>query len=143
MRFLLTWVVTAVAAAAACMLVPGMEVEGGYMGIFVFALAIALVNASIRPIMQVVSLPITVLTLGIFYFVVNALALNVASWLSLNEETKISVNEDAIKEWAQGTLSDEFDTTSEQLGVLSLTINRPTSTFDPLTMRPQAFEDPR
>ena len=34
-----------------------------------------------------------------------------ASWLSLNEETKISVNEDAIKEWAQGTLSDEFDTT--------------------------------
>ena len=84
MRFLLTWVVTAVAAAAACMLVPGMEVEGGYMGIFVFALAIALVNASIRPIMQVVSLPITVLTLGIFYFVVNALALNVASWLSLN-----------------------------------------------------------
>ena len=66
------------------MLVPGMEVEGGYMGIFVFALAIALVNASIRPIMQAISLPITILTLGIFHFVVNALALNLASWLSLN-----------------------------------------------------------
>ena len=84
MKFILTWLVTAVAAAAACMLVPGMEVEGGYAGIFVFALAIALVNASIRPIMQVVSLPITILTLGIFCLVINALALNIASWLSLN-----------------------------------------------------------
>ena len=84
MSFIMTWLVTAVAAAAACWIVPGMIVEGGYVGILVFALAIALVNASIRPIMQVVSLPITVLTLGIFYFVINALALNVASWLSLN-----------------------------------------------------------
>lgn len=84
LKFILTWLVTAIAAAAACMLVPGMEVEGGYMGIIVFALAIALVNAIIRPIMHAVSLPITILTLGIFHFVVNALALNIASWLSLN-----------------------------------------------------------
>ena len=84
MKFIMTWLATAIAAAVACALIPGMIVMGGYMGIIVFALAIALVNASIRPIMQIVSLPITILTLGIFYFVVNALALNVASWLSLN-----------------------------------------------------------
>lgn len=84
MKFIITWLVTAVAAAAACWLVPGMIVMGDYVGIFMFALAIALVNASIRPIMQVISLPITFLTLGIFYLVVNALALNIASWLSLN-----------------------------------------------------------
>ena len=84
MDFIMTWVVTAVAAAAACWVVPGMEVMGGYMGIIFFALSIALVNASIRPIMQVISLPITVITLGIFHFVINALSLNVASWLSLN-----------------------------------------------------------
>ena len=84
MKFIMSWLVTAIAAAAACWLVPGMVVMGDYMGIIVFALAIALVNASIRPIMQVISLPITVLTLGIFYFVINALALNIASWLSLN-----------------------------------------------------------
>ena len=84
MKFLVTWLVTFVAAAAACWLVPGMEVYGGTPGILVFALAIALVNASIRPIMRAISLPITIITLGIFHFVVNALALNIASWLSLN-----------------------------------------------------------
>lgn len=84
MTFFGTWLVTAIAAAAACWLVPGMVVLGDYMGILAFALAIALVNASIRPIMQFVSLPITIVTLGIFYLVINALALNIASWLSLN-----------------------------------------------------------
>lgn len=84
MKFIVTWLVTGIAAAAACWIVPGMQVIGGNMGIVLFALAIALVNASIRPIMQVISLPITVITLGIFYFVINALALNIASWLSLN-----------------------------------------------------------
>lgn len=83
-QFILTWAVTAVACAAATWIVPGMQVMGGYMGILIFALTVALVNASIRPIMQTVSLPITIVTLGIFHFVVNALALNIASWLSLN-----------------------------------------------------------
>jgi putative membrane protein len=84
MKFLVTWLVTFISAAVACWLVPGMMVLGGYAGILIFALAIALVNASIRPLMQLVSLPITVLTLGIFHLVINALALNIASWLSLN-----------------------------------------------------------
>jgi putative membrane protein len=84
MNFILTWLVTAVAAAFAIWLVPGMQIMGGYMGIITFALAVALVNASVRPIMHFVSFPITILTLGIFHLVVNALALNIASWLSLN-----------------------------------------------------------
>ena len=62
-HFILTWVVTAIACAAATWIVPGMQVMGGYMGILIFALTVALVNASIRPIMQTVSLPITVITL--------------------------------------------------------------------------------
>lgn len=84
MGFLVTWLVTAIAAAVAAWLVPGMVVVGGYMGIFMFALFVALINASIKPIMQFISLPITILTLGIFHFVVNALLINLASWLSLN-----------------------------------------------------------
>ena len=39
-------------------------------------------NISIRPIMQVLSLPVTVLTLGIFYLVVNTLMLYIAAWLA-------------------------------------------------------------
>ncbi len=84
MEFILTWLVTGIAAAAACWVVPGMEVLGGNMGILLFALSVALINASIRPIMQFISLPITIITLGIFHLVINALALNIASWLSLN-----------------------------------------------------------
>lgn len=84
MQFILTWLVTAVAASVATWLVPGMVVLGDTPGIILFALAIALVNASIRPIMHAISLPVTIITLGIFYFVVNALALNLASWISLN-----------------------------------------------------------
>lgn len=84
MSFILNWLVTAVAAAVACWIVPGMVELGGYMGILMFALAIALVNALIKPIMQIISLPITVVTLGLFLFVINALSLNIASWLSLN-----------------------------------------------------------
>lgn len=84
MNFLLTWLATGIAAAVATWIVPGMIELGGIAGIAAFALAIAFVNALIRPVMQLVSLPITILTLGIFHFVINALALNIASWLSLN-----------------------------------------------------------
>ncbi len=85
MKFFATWLATAVGAAVAVAIVPGMVPMGDQLpSILIFALSIALVNASIRPIMQVVSLPITILTLGIFCLVINALALNIASWLSLN-----------------------------------------------------------
>ncbi len=84
MSFIITWITTAIAAAVATWLIPGMVVTGGTMGIIMFALAIALVNAVVRPFLQVISLPITVITLGIFHFVINALSINIASWLSLN-----------------------------------------------------------
>ena len=48
------------------------------------SLLISLVNASIRPIMQALSLPLTILTLGIFHLVVNGAALLIASWLTTN-----------------------------------------------------------
>lgn len=86
MAFLGTWLVTAVAIAAAAWLVPGIYVVpmGSWMAIAVAALLLALVNATIRPVVRALSLPITMLTLGIFHFVVNALMLELASWLSLN-----------------------------------------------------------
>lgn len=84
MKFLLTWLVTGIAAAFATWMVPGMVELGGVQGIAVFALAVALVNASVRPILHAISLPITIVTLGIFHLVINALSLNLASWLALN-----------------------------------------------------------
>ena len=85
MEFLGTWLVTSIATAAAIALVPGIHAVGGsYMGPIMCALALALVNAIIKPIATVLSLPITIVTLGIFYLVVNALMLQLASMISLD-----------------------------------------------------------
>ena len=73
-NFIIRWLVTAIAVGVAVWLVPGIEIIGGneaWVGIAIFGLMLALVNISIKPLMQVLSLPITVITLGIFYLIVN------------------------------------------------------------------------
>lgn len=85
MRFILRWLGIAVATFVAIGLIPGIYPIGdnGYLAVATFSLALAFVNSLVKPVAQLLSLPITVITLGIFYLVVNALLLNLASWLSL------------------------------------------------------------
>lgn len=85
MGFIMRWLATAVAAGAAVWLVPGITVVGGSseaMAIAVFALVFSLVNVVLKPILQALSMPITFLTLGLFYVVVNAALLMLAAKLS-------------------------------------------------------------
>lgn len=84
MNFIVRWVVTAIAVGAAVWIVPGIDAIGGSatLSVIVLALVLALVNVSIKPVLQLFSLPMTVLTLGIFYLVVNALLLELAAWLA-------------------------------------------------------------
>ena len=85
MTFLLQWLGSAIAIAAAVWIVPGTAFIGGsgaWMSAAAVALFLALINLSIKPLLQVLSLPVSVLTLGIFALVVNALMLELASWLS-------------------------------------------------------------
>ena len=85
MNFIIRWIVTAIAVAAAVWIVPGIEIISGgasWVGIALFALILSLVNMSIKPILQLLSLPISVLTLGIFYLVVNTVLLYLAAWLA-------------------------------------------------------------
>lgn len=85
MMFLIRWLVTAIAAGVAVWLVPGIEIIGGdsaWVAIAIFALFLSLIDMGIKPILQVLSLPITVLTLGIFYLIVNTLLLYLAAWLA-------------------------------------------------------------
>ena len=84
MGFFGRWVVTTLACMVAITVVPGIQAVGGpYAGPIMCALAIAFVNSAIKPIAQFLSLPITVLTLGFFYLVVNALRLELASGISV------------------------------------------------------------
>ena len=84
MSFIIRWIVTALAVGAAVWLVPGIEVVGdtAWVGIVILALVLSLINMSIKPILQILSLPVTVLTLGIFYLIVNTLLLYLAAWLA-------------------------------------------------------------
>ena len=81
MNFLIRWIATAVAVGAAVWLLPGISTVGsnGTMAIVVGALVLSLINISIKPIAQAIGAPISVLTLGLFYIVVNALLLDLAA----------------------------------------------------------------
>lgn len=84
MNFILRWLITAVAVGVAVWLVPGIFVwnDSTWVAVFLVALLLALINMSIKPILQILSIPITFLTLGIFYLIVNTLMLYLAAWLA-------------------------------------------------------------
>lgn len=82
MNFVLRWIGCAIAVGVAAFIVPGIAVHGGWAPVIFTALFLALINASIKPLLQLLSLPVTVLTLGIFALVINALMLELASWLA-------------------------------------------------------------
>ena len=85
MDFIATWLVSAIAVGAAIWLTPGITVVGGaYAGPLFTALFLAIVNASIKPVLKIIGLPFTILSLGLFALVINALMLELASFLSRN-----------------------------------------------------------
>jgi putative membrane protein len=79
-RFILHWLVIAVALGAAARFVPGIHIASGPI-LVVSALVLGLVNAIVRPVLVVLTLPLTVMTLGLFYFIVNAAAFGFAAAL--------------------------------------------------------------
>lgn len=72
MRLILVWLLNALALLAVAHLVPGIHVDG-YGSAMIAALFLGLVNALIRPLLLVLTLPVTVLTLGLFILVINGL----------------------------------------------------------------------
>ena len=85
MNFIVRLLVTAVAVAAAVWLVPGIFIAGtveSWVAVVACALALALIDMSVKPLLQILSLPITCLTFGIFYLIVNTAMLYLAAWLA-------------------------------------------------------------
>lgn len=77
---LLRVVVTALALWLAAVIVPGIEVRPGWTLVGA-ALLLGIANAIVRPVVVVLTLPITVLTLGLFLLVINAGMLGLVAWL--------------------------------------------------------------
>lgn len=72
MRLLLVWLINAVALLALRYLLPSIQVDS-FMAALVAALVLGLINAVIRPLLILLTLPVTLLTLGLFIFVINGL----------------------------------------------------------------------
>ena len=81
LSFFLTWIVAAVSLVITAYIVPGISVVS-FPAAMLAAVVIGLVNAVVRPILTLLTLPLTIITLGLFLFVVNAISLSLASWLA-------------------------------------------------------------
>jgi putative membrane protein len=87
MRFIVRTIASALALGAAAALIQGIAVTSDNPGDQVLtllgvAVIFGLINAIVRPVVRLFTLPLFVLTLGLFTFVVNALMLLLTSWIS-------------------------------------------------------------
>ena len=72
MKLILKWLLSAIALLAVAHLYSGVQVQS-FSAALIAALVIGLFNAVLRPVLVVLTLPVTLLTLGLFLFVINAL----------------------------------------------------------------------
>lgn len=104
----MSWILRALVILATAYLVPGFVVSG-FMGALVLVLVLGLFNVLIKPLLFILTLPINILTLGLFTLVINAIVLQVA--------LKV----------VPGVRSDSFTTTliaSVVMSVLSMIVGR-------------------
>jgi putative membrane protein len=86
--FVIRTLVNAVALWLAALVIPGIELGEGSDGVqnlkavLLVALVFGVVNAVVKPIAKFFSFPLIILTLGLFTFIVNALMLQLTSWLA-------------------------------------------------------------
>ncbi len=80
-QFLLTWIITALSLVITAYLIPGIIIKG-FAVAAIAALVMGLINAIVKPILLIFTLPLTVLTLGLFLFVVNAISFSLVSYFT-------------------------------------------------------------
>ena len=70
-KFILRWVINAIALYLAILIIPGISLNSGIVSIIWLALIFGLVNALFRPLISLLTCPLIVLTLGLFTLVIN------------------------------------------------------------------------
>lgn len=74
---IIQWIITALAIGLAAMLLPGVDVDP--IGALLLAVVLALINVFIKPVISLLTLPLNIVTLGLFSLVVNALLIMLAA----------------------------------------------------------------
>ena len=82
MFFILRLLISAAALWVAIQLVDGIQYTGDSWSLLFVALVFGVLNAGVRPLLTVLSIPLIIVTLGLFIFVINALMLMLTSWVS-------------------------------------------------------------
>lgn len=78
MSIIINWVVAALAIMVSAYLLPGVVVDG-IVTALVLAVVLGAINAFIKPVLIVLSLPVTILTLGLFILVIDAVLIMLAA----------------------------------------------------------------
>jgi putative membrane protein len=79
-RFIIKVLIAAAALWLASVIVPGIDYHG-WLSLLLAGVLLGLVNAFVRPIVTILTLPITLLTLGLFLLVVNAAMIGLVGWI--------------------------------------------------------------
>jgi len=82
------WIVSAIAIGIVAYLLPGVTVTP--LGAFILAVVLGIINLFIKPIIKLLTLPLTILTLGLFSLVINALLILLASAIMPNGQFTVS-----------------------------------------------------
>lgn len=89
MKLLFKLLITALAVVICAWILPGVSFPrleegwtlGAMMGPILFAIVLTLLNTFVKPILKILSLPITLITFGLFLLVINALIVLLADWM--------------------------------------------------------------
>ncbi|UPL50601.1 phage holin family protein [Hymenobacter sublimis] len=80
MGFILKFILTAIVTYVLAKFLPGADISG-IGDAFILVIVLAILNAIVKPILKIIGFPITILTLGLFLLVINALIVMIADWL--------------------------------------------------------------
>ena len=79
---MIRWLINTLALYLAVQVVPGVDYQGGALGLILVAALFGLVNATLRPLLTFLTCPLVLGTLGLFLFVINAVMLLFTGWVS-------------------------------------------------------------
>ena len=82
MKLIIRIVINAIAIWVTTLLLSDFQFSGTFINLIIVAVIFGLVNALVRPIVKLLTLPINILTLGLFTLVINTFMLILTSWLS-------------------------------------------------------------
>lgn len=80
MSFIIRFLLNGLAVFLTAYLLPGVNVDG-YVTALIVAIVLSIANVVVKPVLIVLTIPITVITLGLFLLVINAIMIELADWL--------------------------------------------------------------